>query len=212
MPRKETLASGKIDRQVTVDLMKIGEFTKMDSMDRSNFQLIVSCSYSDGNCSLDSTKIYLLMKRKIYQILIIQLFKLVKLVNNFRSFFLSLSLFLPLSLSLGLSNVLYPNVLARSRIWILIEQRRQRRRRTFIDSNRSPDDSAIRSHIQSGGPCILIPLLRSTRYPEVICIRRTAKWIMQNPEDPIRSLSLCIDISLSPLAFLFSRVRSFLLT
>ncbi|KAL2725529.1 hypothetical protein V1478_008202, partial [Vespula squamosa] len=66
----------------------------------------------------------------------------------------------------SLPNVLYPNVLARSRIWILIEQRRQRRRRTFIDSKRSPDDSAIRSYIQSGGPCILIPLLRSTRYPE----------------------------------------------
>ncbi|KAF7407572.1 hypothetical protein V1477_005117 [Vespula maculifrons] len=80
-----------------------------------------------------------------------------------------------------LSNVLYPNVLARSRIWILIEQRRQRRRRTFIDSKRSPDDSAIRSHIQSGGPCILIPLLRSTRYPEIAKLSRTKSRHSQGP-------------------------------
>lgn len=57
-----------------------------------------------------------------------------------------------------------------------------------IDVELSPDDSAIRPHIQSRGPCILIPLLDSARYPEVICIGRPVEWIMQAPRDPIRAV------------------------
>jgi len=45
-----------------------------------------------------------------------------------------------------------------------------------------------RPHIQNGGPCVLIPLFDSARYPEVICIRRSAEWIMQTLRDPIRTV------------------------
>lgn len=58
------------------------------------------------------------------------------------------------------------------------------------------------------GPCILIrPFgfgLACLDSPEVICIRRPAEWIMQNPNrDSIRSVSLYASISLPSSLFLF---------
>lgn len=74
----------------------------------------------------------------------------------------------------------------KSWIWILVET--PRRSAAVIDVELSPDDSAIRPHIQNGGPCVLIPLFDSARYPEVICIHRPAEWIMQTSRDPIRTV------------------------